>query len=212
MPLNPFDPDPETTPGFVAGIDFDDGSNTQAGFLGIPASNNKSYNVTTNGLTFAIVVANANLGNQNRDRGVRSGNSTFLTRDFEQWYGNTGTAPEVTTTISGLNPNTDYEVHVWHFNMGSGQNSLNMFDGASSSDTVIGVSQTSGNEGTYATWTSGSILGMTADGAGEIVFTAQAPSPTSRINFNGMMVVVPEPSSSALLGLGLATLMFLRRR
>jgi hypothetical protein len=110
-PILPTDINPT---GFVAGIDFDDNSPTQAGFLGIPASNNKAYNLTHNGITFDIVVTNANLNNQNRDR-VTAGD---LIRDFEQWYGNTGTAIEFTLTLSGLDPSTDYDISVWHLNQG----------------------------------------------------------------------------------------------
>jgi hypothetical protein len=186
-PILPTDINPT---GFVAGIDFDDNSPTQAGFLGIPASNNKAYNVTHNGITFDIVVTNANLNNQNRDRGTAGD----LIRDFEQWYGNTGTAIEFTLTLSGLDPSTDYDISVWHLNQGAGHNTLNFHNGSSSGFPLIGSSTTSGNSGNLETLQSGSTLTMTSDVSGEIVLTAVGSTADARVNINGIGVTYIGPS------------------
>ena len=84
----------------TAGIDFDSGGPfTEAGFLSVPATGSKDYNVTHNGVTFDID-GTSELGNQNRLRGSGADVNNDLTRDSIQWYSsNDGTIlPEAPIT------------------------------------------------------------------------------------------------------------------
>ncbi|MFK7850367.1 MAG: PEP-CTERM sorting domain-containing protein [Akkermansiaceae bacterium] len=211
-PLSPYantDPLPE---GFVAGLDFNDSSPTAAGYLGVGASNNKSYNLTHNGVNFDITVSNANLGNQNRYRGAGNlANNGALLADFEQWYGNTGTPVEVTFELTGLNPVSEYRLGFFHVNIGCCQTTQTYFDGDSSAAPLIGTNQSGGNFRTPSTWEPGTEITKWSDRDGKLTITAIAEDGGQRFTLAGLYVAVPEPSSAALLGLA-GGLALLRRR
>lgn len=177
IPLT-FNPETFFDGNLTAGIDFDDGSPTQEGFLSIPASNNKSYNVTTNDITFDLQVRNANLGNQNRYRGANAlANSGPLIADFEQFYGKhpeSGNEVEATLTLTGLAANTDYQVSFFTVNVGCCQTRTRFYDGATSDDPLITDFTTSGNSNNYDTWAPGITLQFNSGAGGEIVVTLQA--------------------------------------
>jgi len=191
VPLEDFDPATYFDNNFLAGIDFNDDTSgdeglqveTQAGFTGIDPSNNKSYNVVNNGVTFDIQVTNANLGNQNRWRGAGNfAKAGALLNDFEQWYGRTDDSPnapgnnvEAVVTLSGLTTGTEYEISVFTANVGAGQTTHSFYDGASSADPLLDTITTSGSQNNIAAgWDPGAIITNTADSNGEIVFTIQA--------------------------------------
>lgn len=205
-PIASFDPGTYFSGGVTAGIDFDDGGPTQSGFLSIPASNSKTYNVTTGGITFDLVVSGTNAGNQNRDRGASGGD---LVRDFEQWYNNTGSAVEGKLTLTGLKANTDYDISFFMFNIGAGQTTQSFYDGGSSASPLITTFTTSGNQNNFATWSPGVTLGINSGAASTITVTVQQT--TGRLTLNGIAVnEIPEPGSLALIGIG--GLLIARRR
>jgi hypothetical protein len=212
IPLTSFDPNTFFDDGFTAGIDFDDDSNTtvagnqlvtEEGFLSIPPSNNKSYNVTTNGITFDIQVINANQGNQNRWRNRPLAGD--LMNDFEQWYGSdtvSGNPVEATFTLTGLTANTDYLLTFFTANVAAGQTNHNFHDGASSAAPLITSFTTAGNENNYAAWVPGITFKMNSGSGAQIVVTIVAPefangaNSDSRLTFDGMTVtaVAPPPA------------------
>lgn len=225
-----FDPDTYFDGGVTAGIDFDDGGPTQSGFLSIPASNAKTYDVTTGGITFDIDVTNANIANQNRDRGSGGATNPFgdLTRDFEQWYGihsTSGNAVEASVTLTGLVANTDYDLSFFTYNISSGQTTHTFYEGTSPAAPLITTFTTAGSQNNQAIWSPGVILRINSGANAEISVTIQADEflddkgnadpgdddYRSRLTLDGIAVnVVPEPGSLALLGLG--SLLIMRRR
>ncbi|MFK7910198.1 MAG: PEP-CTERM sorting domain-containing protein [Akkermansiaceae bacterium] len=229
--ISGFDPNTYFSGGVTAGIDFDDGTSsnypapTQPGFLSIPASNAKTYNVTTGGITFDIDVSNANFGNQNRNR--NNVNAGRIMNDFEQWYGGratAGTPVEAKLTLTGLVANTDYEISLFTYNVGSGQVTHSFYDGTSSAAPLITTFTTAGTQNNYATWTPGVVITANSGSSSQIDLTIQASEffnagPArfdSRLTLDGVSVIqgatIPEPSSTALLGLGGLALILRRRK
>lgn len=216
-PINGFNPSTYfTTNPITAGIDFNDGAPTQSGFTGIAASNNKSYLVTSNGITFDIDVFNANNANQNRDRGASYGD---LVRDFEQWYGtNQSAGVTVTLTMTGLVANSLYDVSFFTYNGGANQTTYSYYEGTSTLDPLLGSFKADGGIANFGTWRPGVILGgMNSGATGTISVTVSAPQFTaganidSRLEINGISVsMVPEPTSALAGLLGMAGI--LRRR
>lgn len=194
IPITSFDPNTFFDGGITAGIDFDDGTSsnfpdpTQSGFLSIPASNDKSYNVTTDGITFDLQISNANLGNQNRNR--NNANAGAIMTDFEQWYGRSSTSGEEvegTVTLSGLDANTDYQVSFFTMNVGAGQTTTRFYDGATTDDPLITEFSTSGNQNNYAAWSPGITLEFNSGSNAEIVVTLQANEYVAGENFESRL-------------------------
>jgi len=212
--------------GITAGLDFNNdgaGSPTQSGLLGVLGSNNKSYSLTHNGITFDIAVINANQGNQNRDRGTGNANGPYgdLLRDFEQWFGRNapGGAVEARIKVGGLLPNSTYDLSFFTMNFGAGNTTHSFYDGTSSAAPLVGTFTTSGNQSNAATFSPGFTMRYATDGSGVIDITILAPTfldganTDSRLTFNGMSVfLVPEPSTTLLGGLGMLALLLRRRR
>lgn len=116
-----------------------------------------------------------------------------------------------TITITGLDTNFTY--NLYSVNSGGGPG----FDGAQDTHSVTGdVSYGSSTLTRGASRTNGAFhtfLGVSPDGAGTIVFATTQPVGTNAA-FNGLLIVaaVPEPSTTALLGLGGLALILHRRR
>ncbi len=203
----------------TAGIDFDvtgnGQTNTEPDFLGVPATAAKTYNVSHNGITFNLASTNNNLANANRRRGQTG--LTSLTRDFLQFYGNTTSPVEGTLTLSGLAPNTDYEVSFFTYNAGAGQTTHSFYEGSSvATGTLLSTFTTSGSWLDPANWTPNVDYTLQSDASGEIVVTIEAPiqsNGSSRLTLDGVSVtIIPEPSSISLLVLsGFALTRRLRR-
>ena len=123
----------------TVGIDFDVASDglfyTLPGYLSVPATGAKDYNVTTNGITFEIVGTSTD-GNQARFRGFAANAGTDLTRDFQQWY-SVGGVPEAAVTLSGLTPNADYTVSFTTYNAGSGATIHSFYEGTVATGTLL---------------------------------------------------------------------------
>lgn len=188
VPITSFDPNTFFADGITAGIDFDDGSPTQEGFLSIPASNAKEYNVTTNDITFDLQVRNANLGNQNRNR--NNANAGDLITDFEQFYGrhpDSGVEVEATLTLTGLAANTDYQVSFFTVNVGCCNTTTRFYDGATSDDPLILEFTSSGNQNNYDTWSPGITLEFNSGSNGEIVVTMQADEYVNGENYESRL-------------------------
>ena len=212
--ITSFDPNTFFDGGITAGVDFDvdsDGSTsgaqlvTQAGFESINAGGGKTFNVTTNGITFDVVTTNANLGNQNRWR--NNANAGALMNDFVQWYGRYATADtnivESAITMSGLTPNTDYQVSFFTYNVGAGQTTHKFYEGASSADPLITTFTTSGSQNNYSTWSPGITFGFNSGANGEFVITIQASENAvstnfeSRLTLDGISLVeIPTPNDA----------------
>ncbi len=204
IPITSFDPNTFFDGGVTAGLDFNDGTSSnypdpnQPGFLDVPASNNKVYNLVTGGITFDITVSHANLGNQNRNR--NNVNAGRLVNDFEQWFGNTGTAVEAAFALTGLLANTDYEVSFFTYNVGAGQTTHLFYEGTSSAAPLITTFTTSGNQNNYSTWSPGITFKINSGASARIDVTIQvrsnATNNESRISFPGMTVksLAPPPA------------------
>ncbi len=221
IPITSFDPNTFFAGGVTAGLDFNDGTSSnypdpnQPGFLDVPASNNKTYNLTTGGMTIDITVLNANQGNQNRNR--NNVNAGRLINDFEQWYGNSGTAVEAAFALTGLLANTDYEVSFFTYNVGSGQTTHLFYEGTSSAAPLITTFTTAGNQNVYSTWSPGITFGINSGASARIDVTIQATVSTtnndSRLTMAGVSVVqVPEPAMLALVSFGGLALLRRSRR
>jgi len=213
---------PSIDAAITAGIDFDVATGgviyTEPGFLSLPATAAKDYNVTHNGITFDIKTTYASQGNAARNRNIQA--LTPLSTDFMQWFGRDQPgAVEATVTLSGLEFNTDYELSFYHYNHGAFQNNHFLYLGASATTgTLLGTFMATGNPNAPATWVPNVNYTLNSGSAGEIVVTMQAEIylnagvEESRLTFNGMSVtLIPEPSSAALLGLGGLALMRRRR-
>lgn len=188
IPINSFNPTNHFDGGITAGIDFDDASATETDFLGIPASNNKTYNVTTNGITFDIVVTNANLANQNRDRGDAGPDyKGSLVRDLEQWYGD-GDLLAAAFTFTGLAKRTDYEISFFTYNAGAGQMTHSFYEGSSTNDPLITTFTTSGNWFNYSTWSPGITFRINSGYGSRIAVTVQSDT-SKRITIDGVSLV-----------------------
>jgi hypothetical protein len=183
IPITSFDPNTFFADGITAGIDFDVDSSgdpgfqavTQSGFLSVPATSAKDYNVTHNGITFDIKTINANQGNQFRWR--NNANAGDLINDFQQWYGRhatSGNAVEAAITLTGLIPNSDYRLSFFTYNVGAGQTTHKFYDGASSAAPLITTFPTSGNQNNYATWVPGITFQINSGSNSEIAVTIQA--------------------------------------
>jgi hypothetical protein len=214
IPITSFDPATFFSGGIMAGIDFDVDSSgdpgfqaaTQAGFLSVPAgASGGDYNVTHNGITFDINTANNTLGSAARWRA--NAQAGDLINDFEQFYGRsttTGNGVTAVVTLSGLVPNSDYEVSFFTYNVGAGQTTHSFHHGTSTSDPLITTFTTSGNQTNYSTWVPGITFAINSGASGTITVTIYAPEYAnstnwdSRLTLNGISVVDPNaPANSA---------------
>ena len=133
-----------------------------------------------------------------------------------------------TITITGLTLNGLYDIYIYALSHNTGswgqpsntERAAGAFTTANVSGNGTSQSLENGNTGTNA---ASFILGsnyvlfqsIVADGSGNISIVADAldgPSPT-RLHVNGLQIAaVPEPSSAALLGLGVFALLLRRRK
>jgi len=118
-----------------------------------------------------------------------------------------------TVTLSGLTPNGAYDLITYN------ASDANETGGRLSSFTVNGVTQTSTYDGATTTLINGVdylvFAGVTADGAGNLTINFGNLG-VSESDFNGFQlqgeIAVPEPSTFALVGAGMALLLSYQRR
>lgn len=185
----------------TAGIDMDVASGgvfyTEPGFLSVPATTAKDYNVTHNGITFDLDGTSTS-GMQNR---YRSEPNYPLITDFAQWY-SAGGIPELVTTISGLLPNTEHTVTFWTFNKGAGQTSHDFYEGAFLPENFLGTFTTSGAHNNLDNVVASVGWDLTSDKSGSIVVGVLPANNGERITLNGIAVLQigePPPPVGALI-------------
>jgi hypothetical protein len=145
IPITSFDP---TTffEGVTAGFDFDGaGGPSQSGFTSIApgGTGTTTYNAVNNGITLDLTLSNFNAAAHRNRNNAAAGN---LVTDFAQWYHTTNANAEAAFSFTGLNPNTDYEISFFVYNLGSGQMTHKFYEGTSSADPLITTYTTSGNQ------------------------------------------------------------------
>ncbi len=161
------------------------GSNLQAGYTAI----SQGGSATDNGITLTNTYTNT----ATRAEGVNP--LPALYRDF--FYN-----PK-TLTLSGLDFNTDYVLTIYHYDI----------NGNSTTDWYIGADDgspdhTSVSPGTFDESEAKFDLNVTSSGTGTVLITTGSSG-----FFNGMEVAtVPEPTTTALLGLGGLALILRRRK
>ena len=144
----------------------------------------------------------------------------LLWRSGRGFYNGPGNAGSF--SITGLTPGDTYDLWIASSHLASGA-TRNLGDWSTSNTNTTGASvavDNTGQETNGSTWVAGAnyvlFNGVVVDGAGKITMTEHAINPNltdARVGFNGFQLVtavVPEPSSTMLVGLGL--LGFLRRR
>ncbi|QTN30912.1 PEP-CTERM sorting domain-containing protein [Akkermansiaceae bacterium] len=207
-PLTSFDP---TTffANVTAGFDFNGaGGPNQSGFTSIAPGSGGTYSATNNGITMDLAVTGFNASAHRNRNNAAAGN---LVMDFGQWYHTTNANAEAAFTFTGLKANTVYEITMFVYNAGSGQMKHNFYEGTSSAGTFLTQYTTAGNQNNYSTWSPGITFGIDSGASSTISVTMQEAG--SRLNIDGISIVeVPEPSLTALLGLGGVCLLRRRRR
>lgn len=200
IPITSFNPTTFFT-GVTAGFDFNGaGGPNQSGFTSIVpgGTGTTSYNAVNNGITLDLTILNFNATAHRNRNNAAAGN---LVMDFAQWYHTTNANAEAAFSFTDLDPNTDYEISFFVFNIGSGQMTHRFYEGTSSADPLITTYTTAGNQNNYSTWSPGITFRINSGATGQIDVTMQEAG--SRLNIDGISLVkVPEPSSIALLGLG----------
>jgi len=112
-----------------------------------------------------------------------------------------------TVTITGLNTGLTY--NLYSTSHGGGSN----FDGSEDIHSVTGYGSSQLNRGASRVGAFHTFLGVSPDIDGKIVFTTSQPSNAGNPAFNGLLInAVPEPSTTALLGLGGLALILRRRK
>ena len=208
-PLTSFDPTTFFT-NVTAGFDFNGASGpNQSGFASIAPGGATTYNATNNGIIMDLVVTGANANAHRNRNNAAAGN---LVMDFAQWYHSTLANAEAAFSFTNLKANTVYEITLFVMNLGAGNMRHNFYEGTSSSGTFLTQYTTSGTQANYSTWSPGITFGVDSGSSGRIDLTMQEAG--SRLNIDGISIVeiVPEPSSTALLGLGSLLLAVIRRR
>jgi len=170
----------------TAGIDFDfGGPTTESGFLSVPATGAKDYNVTHNGITFDID-AKSTLGNQNRLRGSGADVNNDLTTDFIQWYSREeDPIPEAAITLSGLLPTSEYQLSFYHFNNGAFQQPHSAYNGTVATGIPLGTATVSSSVPNVD-------YIVASDSDGEMLITLTGNN--GRLTFNGMSVTYLGPA------------------
>ena len=160
------------------------GSNLQAGYTAI----SQGGSATDNGITLTNTYANS---------ATRTESVNPLPALYKDFLYNAGTL-----TLSGLAPTTDYVLTIYSYDINA----------SSTSDWYIGANDgtpdhTSVVSSTFDESDAKFDLSVTSDGAGEVLITVTGS------RFNGMEVAaVPEPTTTALLGLGGLALILRRRK
>lgn len=144
----------------------------------------------------------------------------LLWRSGRQFYNGPGNAGSF--TINGLTPGDTYNLWIASSHL-AGDATRNLGDWTTSNTNTTGASiavNNTGQETNGSTWVAGAnyvlFENVIVNGSGQITMTEHAITPNltdARVGFNGFQLVtavVPEPSSTMLVGLGL--LGFLRRR
>lgn len=189
-----------TASGAVTSFDIQSGSNTQSGFT--PVS---SFPATDGTVTISVDVNPSGF----RDRGITAPITghpdAAILRDLAFW----STSDPITFTFSGLQLNTEYTVLGWVFDSESGNSGKNIDFTTNGGTASITTSNTSNNNAAF------SIPNLTSNGAGTATIvmdhTGGAGGAVSFVN-GFELEVIPEPSSTLIVGLGLGLGLLRRRR
>ncbi|BDS06612.1 hypothetical protein NT6N_16520 [Oceaniferula spumae] len=172
---------------------------TESGYTALEAVGLGADNAVTNNPTVTEGAATFDItGNVSAWSG-NDGETDLLTGDYLFFGGGLGTSQPITFSLSGLAANTE---HTFTFTLGKNETAVRgvTYSATGVSDLVLG------NGGAQS-----GTLTLTSDGSGVITGTATATGLEG--NWAALTIEsVPEPSSTALLGLGGLALILLRRK
>jgi hypothetical protein len=151
---------------------------------------------------------------------MQNNGQTSATALLESSYWNLsywGNGP-ITTTITGLTPDTDYDLYVYMTGRGAGSGgTATWVDGTGT--TIVGTTDCTANtqEASFNLGENYALLVGESDGTGKIVFAETAdPSGDAAWAWNGLQIeagsAVPEPGTIALGMMGAAALLLRRRK
>ena len=191
-------------------IDINHGTSpTEAGFTG-QNSSGVVHSTTAGDITVSFT------GQQGTfDRGASGGVNNDLYRDFI-FENNTGNSPDITLTLTGpgVAASTDYILTFYAYDSGDATRRTGIAGISGTTGTTLGpvISQGTGVPDTLDEY---AVTGtFTSDGAGTLTFGIDGlPGGGERTGINGFQLeAVPEPSTTALLGLGGLALILRRRK
>ena len=191
-------------------IDINNGASpTETGFVG----------QNTSGVVHATTAGNITVsftGQQaHHDRGASGGVNNDLYRDFI-FENNTGNSPDITLTLTGpgVAASTDYILTFYAYDSGDNSRRTGIAGISGTTGTTLGpvINLATGVPDTLDEY---AVTGtFTSDGAGTLTFGIDGlPGGGERTVLNGFQLeAVPEPSTTALLGLGGLALILRRRK
>lgn len=195
-----------TTQAQIISFDFQSGSNTETGFTAISSA---PISATSSGVTLSTSTAPSGFRDRGETAPITGNPDVNILRDLAFW----STGDAIVFNLSGLDANTEYEGIFWVFDSESGNSGKNIdfitAGGSGGGTTSITTNNTdaSANPYSFANFFS------TASGTATITMdhTGGAGGAVSLIN--GLQLeVVPEPSSFAMMVMGGAALLCIRRR
>ncbi|MFK7849814.1 MAG: PEP-CTERM sorting domain-containing protein [Akkermansiaceae bacterium] len=195
-------------------VDFnrDSGSLTESGFLAQDTSG-ISHTTTAGNILVTFTGQQGDF-----DRGASGGTNNSLYRDFI--FDNNGGSPDITITLSGagIAASSDYIMTFYAYDSGDSSRRTGIIGINGTTGPTLGpvVSQGTGVPDSLDEY---AVTGtFTSDGVGNLTFGIDGlPGGNERTVINGFQldavaVAVPEPSTTALLGLGGLALILRRRK